>query len=34
VFVKPGHDAYLVAHHGSDFDQYARQTKKLVPLLY
>jgi protein-S-isoprenylcysteine O-methyltransferase Ste14 len=30
----PAHDAYLAARYGSDFDQYARRTKKLIPWLY
>ena len=30
----PAHDAYLAARYGSDFDQYARRTKKLIPLVY
>ena len=30
----PAHDAYLVARYGSEFDQYASRTNKLVPLIY
>ena len=30
----PAHDAYLAARYGSEFDHYARRTKKLVPLVY
>ncbi len=30
----PAHDAYLAARYGSEFDQYARRTSRLVPLLY
>ena len=30
----PAHDSYLAARYGSDFVQYARKTKKLVPFLY
>jgi len=32
--IVPAHDAYLAARYGSEFDHYARQTKKLIPLLY
>jgi hypothetical protein len=34
LVIIPAHDAYLAARYGSEFDHYARQTKKLVPLLY
>ncbi len=30
----PAHDAYLARRYGNEFDDYARHTKKLVPLLY
>ena len=30
----PAHDAYLAARYGGEFDQYARRTRKLIPLLY
>jgi protein-S-isoprenylcysteine O-methyltransferase Ste14 len=30
----PAHDAYLAARYGGEFDQYARRTRRLVPLLY
>jgi len=30
----PAHDAYLASHYGTEFEQYARRTRKLVPLLY
>ena len=30
----PAHDAYLAARYGSEFDHYARRTKKLMPLVY
>ena len=30
----PAHDAYLAARYGGEFDQYARRTHRLVPLLY
>lgn len=30
----PAHDAYLAARYGSEFDDYARRTRKLVPLIY
>jgi protein-S-isoprenylcysteine O-methyltransferase Ste14 len=33
-FLIPAHDAYLAARYGTEFDEYARNTKKLVPLLY
>jgi len=30
----PAHDAYLAARYGSEFEQYASRTSKLVPLIY
>jgi protein-S-isoprenylcysteine O-methyltransferase Ste14 len=30
----PAHDAYLAARYGSEFDDYARRTKRLIPFLY
>jgi protein-S-isoprenylcysteine O-methyltransferase Ste14 len=30
----PAHDAYLASRYGSEFEEYARRTKKLVPFLY
>jgi protein-S-isoprenylcysteine O-methyltransferase Ste14 len=30
----PAHDAYLATRYGSEFDRYARRTRKLVPWLY
>jgi protein-S-isoprenylcysteine O-methyltransferase Ste14 len=30
----PAHDAYLAARYGSEFEQYAGRTSKLVPLIY
>lgn len=30
----PAHDAYLAMRYGGAFEDYARRTKKLVPLLY
>jgi protein-S-isoprenylcysteine O-methyltransferase Ste14 len=30
----PAHDAYLTAHYGGEFEQYAGRTPRLVPLLY
>ena len=30
----PAHDAYLARRYGGEFEDYARRTKKLVPLLY
>ena len=30
----PAHDAYLAMRYGGEFDDYARRTRKLVPLLY
>jgi steroid 5-alpha reductase family enzyme len=35
VFVNiPMLDAHLRAHHGEDFESYARRTSKLIPFLY
>lgn len=34
LIIIPAHDAYLASRYGSDFDDYARRTRKLVPLLY
>ena len=34
LVIIPAHDAYLAARYGSEFDQYARRTSKLIPLLY
>jgi len=33
-FIIPAHDAYLTARYGSEFDDYAQRTRKLVPFLY
>ena len=30
----PAHDAYLASRYGTEFDDYARRTKKLIPLVY
>ena len=30
----PAHDAYLASRYGAEFDDYARHTKKLIPLVY
>lgn len=30
----PAHDAYLASRYGVEFDEYARRTKKLIPLIY
>ena len=30
----PAHDAYLASRYGAEFDDYARRTKKLIPLVY
>ena len=30
----PAHDAYLASRYGAEFEQYARRTRKLIPLLY
>jgi protein-S-isoprenylcysteine O-methyltransferase Ste14 len=34
LVIIPAHDAYLAARYGSEFDRYARRTRKLVPWLY
>lgn len=34
LVIIPAHDAYLAARYGTEFDHYARRTRKLVPLLY
>ena len=34
LVIIPAHDAYLAAHYGTEFDQHAGRTSKLVPLLY
>jgi len=34
LMIIPAHDAYLAARYGSEFNDYARRTSKLVPLLY
>jgi protein-S-isoprenylcysteine O-methyltransferase Ste14 len=34
LFIIPAHDAYLATRYGSEFDDYARRAKKLVPLIY
>jgi protein-S-isoprenylcysteine O-methyltransferase Ste14 len=34
LMIIPAHDAYLAARYGSEFDRYARETKRLVPFLY
>ncbi len=34
LVIIPAHDAYLAARYGSEFDNYARRTRKLIPLLY
>ncbi|MGB6647716.1 MAG: DUF1295 domain-containing protein, partial [Bacteroidota bacterium] len=30
----PAQDAYLASRYGTEFDNYARRTKKLIPLVY
>ena len=30
----PAHDAYLASRYGTEFDDYARRTKKLIRLVY
>ena len=30
----PAHDAYLASRYGAEFEDYARRTKKLIPLVY
>ena len=34
LVIIPAHDAYLATRYGAEFHEYARRTKKLVPLLY
>ncbi len=34
LVIIPAHDAYLAARYGSEFDHYARCTRRLIPLLY
>lgn len=34
LFLIPAHDAYLATRYGSEFHDYARRTKKLVPFIY
>jgi protein-S-isoprenylcysteine O-methyltransferase Ste14 len=34
LVVIPAHDAYLAMRYGGEFEDYARRTRKLVPLLY
>jgi protein-S-isoprenylcysteine O-methyltransferase Ste14 len=34
LVIIPAHDAYLAMRYGAEFHEYARRTKKLVPLLY
>jgi protein-S-isoprenylcysteine O-methyltransferase Ste14 len=34
LFLIPAQDSYLATRYGVEFDDYARRTKKLVPLLY
>ncbi len=34
LFIIPAHDAYLVTRYDGEFEEYARRTRKLVPLLY
>ena len=34
LVIIPAHDAYLAVRYGSEFDNYARRTRKLIPLLY
>ena len=34
LIIIPAHDAYLAMRYGSEFDEYARRTRKLVPFLY
>lgn len=30
----PAHDAYLASRYGTEFKEYARRTKKLIPMVY
>lgn len=34
LFIIPAHDAYLAKRYDGEFEDYARQTRKLVPFLY
>lgn len=34
LVIIPAHDAYLAARYGNEFEEYARRTNRLVPLLY
>lgn len=34
LVIIPAHDAYLAGRYGREFDDYARRSKKLVPLVY
>jgi protein-S-isoprenylcysteine O-methyltransferase Ste14 len=34
LFLIPAHDAYLAMRYGSEFEDYERRTKKLLPLVY
>jgi protein-S-isoprenylcysteine O-methyltransferase Ste14 len=34
LVIIPAHDAYLAGRYGREFDDYARRTKKLIPLVY
>jgi protein-S-isoprenylcysteine O-methyltransferase Ste14 len=34
LMIIPAHDAYLAERYGREFDEYARRTSRLVPLLY
>lgn len=34
LVIIPAHEAYLAARYGTEFDQYASRTSRLIPLLY
>ncbi len=34
LVIIPAHDTYLAGRYGSEFEAYARRTRKLIPLLY
>ena len=34
LVIIPAHDAYLAGRYGREFDDHARRTKKLIPLVY
>lgn len=34
LFLIPAHDAYLAMRYSSEFDDYARRTRRLIPFLY